>query len=168
MNPHRLIEPTGRILVHYQWSEETKTRHLRWEWQGGDIIEVNGSILHDDSICRMDGRYLLIGPYRLRVIDQWFWSDSVIAILDSPRAGWVIARYNALKQIDYIYRYSIWCLSRLHLAHIPGGAYPTWRDIVGLDWLATRLGYPKVDPMEAIQKYIDDLNHKLTKSNDST
>jgi hypothetical protein len=114
---------------------------LDFKWIGGDTVGITLMLLStaECSVLKYDrfpfelGDRFKFGPFKLRVLEVQFWTDTVIAIRDRgfvTDLRYLWHRFGRL--FDIAYRRLIVTLAIWNLADCEAGVIPTWRDVHAL------------------------------------
>ena len=116
-----------------------------YKWKGGPKCRVALDFMNDglSDVYRDKNNVIVIGPYRLKIIDYDWARDQANCIrLDYP-FWWVIVGWHRINRIaDLAYRRFIVTLAVWNLAHFRQGAYPSWKDIKLIQWFHNKWTNP--------------------------
>jgi hypothetical protein len=142
-----MVKPNGRIETTIYYNALGNMERLDHEWIGGDVMEITMhpmclsdskfSALKWDKFPSEPGDQFEYGPFKLRTLEYFFYSDTILAVRDRGfitdlRYLW----YRFGRLFDIAYHRIIVTLAVWNLADREAGIIPTWRNIHALRRLA--------------------------------
>ena len=130
-----MINPNAHIVVQEYYTQvlDSEITTYTYQWEGGKIAGVSryGLIKHlgleADDYGQGDVFYL--GPFRLRVVEVDYLSDSLLVMRDGWPALAMIKLYSLTRYLELIKYRFILTLVVWKLAYCEPGAKPQWRDV---------------------------------------
>lgn len=130
----------ARILEHIV-RNAVGVERIEFSWEGGERVEVSYRLMQHKSVyITRRGNLLTIGPYRLRIIEGDPCRATYLCMRDGWKAHLWWGAYRASHILETIYRRLIITAAVWGLGRYVDNAFPTWRDVYMLDWLARKLG----------------------------
>lgn len=120
----------GQIVCHVRTNPLGMREHIGYEWQGGPVTYIAHSLFYDSDI-QLDGDCMVVGPYRLRIIDQEGNLRQYYRCvrLDYPFWWLVLAWHRYGRLLDIAYRRLIITLAVWGLARYSQATIPSWEDV---------------------------------------
>ncbi|HUW11212.1 MAG TPA: hypothetical protein VM537_15890 [Anaerolineae bacterium] len=134
------LEPNGWIVSTIHPDYQGGIERISYEWEGGDVTTVDPYIVGEyRGFEQIDDNRFRIGPYRLRKVeDEYSWISWTYlrerGLLTDFRVQW----HKVGWRLELFYRRCILTLAVWRLAEYRANAYPYWRDVHALRWVAEK------------------------------